>query len=235
MSERIAVIIPAYQSADTITETLTTLFAQTRLPDEVVIVDDGSTDDLQGRIQPWNDQLKYIRQENAGAPTARNRGAAETTSELLLFLDADVSLRPEALEKMLSALRDHPEASFAYSDFVFGWKAFHLFPFAKEKLQERNYIHTTSVLRRQAFPGFDQSLKKFQDWDLWLTITERGGSGYWIPETLFSVRQRAQGMSRWLPSFVYRLPFIGQGWGSKTIRLYREAERIIREKHHLPA
>lgn len=231
----VSIVIPAYQSADTIVETLQSLEAQSYRSMEIIVVDDGSTDRLQDALAPWRDRLQLIRQENAGAPSARNRGADAAHGDFLLFLDADVVLAPEALAEMVVTLLNHPEADFAYSDFRFGWKSFRLHDYSVAALRRMNYIHTSSLIRRGAAPRFDPTLRRFQDWDLWLTMAAQGRRGIWIPRQLFRVKPRdaAVGMSTWLPSFVYRLPFIGRGQGSGTVAKYRQAEAIIRAKHHL--
>lgn len=231
----VSIIIPAYQSADTIAATIDAVRRQTWPSREVIVVDDGSTDGLESIIAPYRTEVTYIRQDNAGAPVARNTGFDRSRGELVLFLDADTILDPSAIEEMVRVLRLHSGIDFVYSDFRFGWKHFRLHEYSESALKNMNYIHTTSLMRREVFPRFDPTLKKFQDWDLWLTIAERGGSGMWIPDTLFSVqaRRRGLGMSQWLPSFLYRLPFIGQGKGNATIAAYRRGERVIRDKHHL--
>ncbi|MEK7637759.1 MAG: glycosyltransferase [Patescibacteria group bacterium] len=232
---RVAIIIPAYQSADTIGATLASVNRQTYQPSEVIVVDDGSTDDLLGALSTVQPNISLIRQKNAGAPAARNAGFERSTGDYVLFLDADTVLEPSAVHKMVVALTTHPVASYAYSDFRFGWKKFRLGEYSSRKLRRQNYIHTTSLIRRQDFPRFDPALKRFQDWDLWLTMDKRGRRGLWIPETLFRVRPRPRGlgMSTWLPSFVYRLPGLGQGHGSSAVAAYRQAEAIIRAKHRL--
>jgi hypothetical protein len=88
------------------------------------------------------------------------------------------------------------------------------------------YIHTTSLIRRDHFVGFDPSLKRFQDWDLWLTMMEKGDHGYYLPEILFTVSAGGT-MSHWLPKFAYRLPWL------KKVKQYLAAEQIIKAKHHL--
>lgn len=168
-----------------------------------------------------------IDQVNAGAPAARNQGAAVSQGEYLLFCDADVMLHGNYLEKMVKALEVNVEASFAYSSFRFGQKLFKLWPFDSEKLKKTPYIHTTSLIRRKDFPGFDESLKRFQDWDLFLTISERGGRGTWVNEVLFEVTAGGT-MSNWLPSFVYKLmPWL------PSVKKYQAAKRVIIEKHKL--
>lgn len=229
---KISVIIPAYNSAKSISATLQSLWRQTWKNIEVIVVDDGSTDNLAEILATENHPLIVIRQENSGAPAARNRGAAAATGHWWIFLDADTVLTADALETMAIHLSAHPEVAYVYSDFRFGFKNFHLHDFSETILRQRNYIHTSSLLRPSAWPGFDIELQRFQDWDLWLTMLANGHRGLWIPRRLFSVADTG-GMSRWLPSFVYRLPLIGQGIGNTNIKKYRQAEAVIRQKHGL--
>lgn len=229
----ISVIIPAFNSAATIGRALESIYRQTWKAMEVIVVDDGSTDSILQAIAPWKDKLTYLRQDNQGAPVGRNRGAHLAHGQFLLFCDADVVLRPNALAAMAMALQTRPHISFAYSNFRFGPKNFHPGEYDQERLKKMNYIHTTSLIRREHFPGFDPTLKKFQDWDVWLTMAEQGHVGIWIAERLYTVQQRQGGISSWLPSFLYQLPLIGQGKGSQAIKKYRQGEEMIRKKHHL--
>lgn len=229
----IAVIIPCYNHADVLGRTLAALRAQTVKPAEVVVVDDGSTDDPGSVV---GDAVTFIRFErNQGAPAARNEGARRTTSPYLLFLDADAELVPDALEAFVHTLEVHPEADFAYSNFLWGTKRFRGQPFSMEALKKRNFIHTISLLRRSAFPGFDESLKKFQDWDLWLMMAKRGSKGMWIDRELFRIepRRKGTGISRWLPKIAYMIPWQKIGFQPKEVGRYREAERVIQKKHGL--
>jgi hypothetical protein len=91
------------------------------------------------------------------------------------------------------------------------------------------YISSMSLVRTKDFPitGWDENLKKFQDWDLWLTIGEQRGKGIWIDQPLFSACANGT-MSSWLPSFAYKfLPFL------PTVMKYKKAVRLIKEKHGL--
>ncbi|MBI5466816.1 MAG: glycosyltransferase [Candidatus Kerfeldbacteria bacterium] len=231
----VSVVIPAFQAAHTIGQTLKKLFAQTYKRFEVIVVDDGSTDDLSGALKPYADRIHLIRQTNSGAPVARNAGAAISKGDWLLFLDADVELIPSALTDLVEVGASRPDCSFVFPDFYFGWKKFHLFDFSVERLRRQNYIHTTALIRRTAFTGFDPDLKKFQDWDLWLTLAEQDNIGVWLPRPLFRINTERHGLqlSTWLPSFVYRLPLIGQGRGNATVAAYRRAEAIVKHKHGL--
>ncbi len=224
---RIVVIIPTWNDRELLHRCFVSLAAQTFKDFEVIVVDDGSEPAIELRGTSDEVRVRLVRQEHAGAPAARNRGARETQSEFLLFCDADVELQPYALERMARTLDAHLEASYAYSAFRFGWKKFSSFPFDAARLRRMPYIHTTALIRRAHFPGFDESLKRFQDWDLWLTMLEAGHVGTYIPETLFTVRSGGT-MSRWFPSFALRLP-----WKSSRVRAYEDAAGVIRKKHRI--
>lgn len=232
---KISVVIPVHNHAVTIAQTLQCVIRQTWPASEIIVVDDGSTDRLGDALAPYRSSLRLISQSQRGAPHARNVGAEVATGEFLIFLDADMWLDKRMLERMATALMTHPEASFVYSRFRFGPKGFRLHEFSVEKLRRRNYIHTSSLIRRVDFPGFDQNLRRFQDWDLWLTLSEAGKAGIFIPAELFRVSQGRGGMraSRWQPRILYRLPLLGRGLGNKNIRDYRAAEQVIRAKHGL--
>ncbi len=197
---------------------------------ELIIVNDGSTDNIESVIKKYEDRFAnflFVNQENKGSNPARNRGFKESKGEFIIFCDADIKMRPEMLETMLKALEENKDTAYAYSSFKYGFKAFKLWPFDAEKLKIMPYIHTTSLIRREAFPGFDENIKRLQDWDLWLTILENGYQGIWINKILFKV-QSGGTISNWLPSFAYKLfPFL------KGVEKYKAAEEVIREKHNL--
>jgi len=232
---RISVIIPSYQHAATVAECLDSVLAQTRGPDEVIVVNDGSTDGTEAVLAPYRDRVTVITQENQGGNAARNNGFAASTGDLVIFCDADVVMRPDMLERMERALAANPGASIAYAGFRFGWKSFRSFPFDAERLRRMNYVHTTSLIRREHFPGFDPAIRRFQDWDVWLTMLERGRTGTFVDEELFRVidRDDRPGISQWRPSFLYKIPWRRLGWRPESIRRYEAARRIIAEKHGL--
>jgi glycosyltransferase involved in cell wall biosynthesis len=232
----IAVVIPCYNHSNVLRRTLEALTLQTFPAKEVLVIDDGSTDNPEMIVKDFLGRLplRLIRFEaNKGAPAARNEGARNTTSTFLLFLDADAVLVPNALKMMAKELEGDPKAAFVYSDFLWGSKRFRGQKFSLAALNHRNFIHTSSLIRRSAFPGFDESLRKFQDWDLWLTVAERGGYGIWIDQDLYRIEPRAQGMSRWMPRIAYRIPWQKLGFQPKEIGRYREAEAIVRKKHSI--
>ncbi len=98
----IAVIIPAYNAAQFLAETIGSVLAQTRAAVQVIVVDDGSTDNTAAVAATFGDAVTFLSQANAGVSTARNFGATHTTADWLLFLDADDRLRPDALAQLAS-------------------------------------------------------------------------------------------------------------------------------------
>ncbi|MBI4256562.1 glycosyltransferase family 2 protein [Candidatus Uhrbacteria bacterium] len=232
---KISVIIPTYQHATTLPRALDSLFAQTRRPNEVIVVDDGSTDTTVDVLAPYRDRIDYFFQKNQGAPVARNHGFEKSSGELVIFWDADVIAKPMMLKRLEDALKENHKAAWAYSSFWWGRRLFQGRPFSAEALRSQNYIHTTALIRRDDFPGFDESLKRFQDWDLWLTMSEQGKVGVFVDEALYHVLVESDrpSYSRWLPKFVYRLPWQLIGWSPQAIRKHKAAHDVIVQKHHL--
>ncbi len=211
------------------------IFAQTYKDVEVIVVDDGSTDGVVDTLRPFAEKIHLIQQENAGSNPTRNRGWKEARGEFLLFCDADVVMRADMLEKMMSALKENPEASYAYSTFRFGWKLFPGAVWSSELLRKVNIAHTTSLVRAADFPGFDEAIKRFQDWDVWLTMLAAGKRGVMIPDELFvaEIHGMSRIGSRWLPKIAYSIPWDMIGWMPKRVASYRAAREIIAKKHHL--
>ena len=195
---------------------------------EIILVDDGSDGAIADEIKKIAGGLAVVRIPHAGAAIARNRGFAESRGEFVFFCDADVILRGDCLEMMAAALADHPGAAYAYSDYQLGWKKMPARVFDGEALKKINYISTMSLLRRADFCGFDGALKRFQDWDLWLTMLERGKTGAYISEALFCAHPARFGMSKWRPGFWYKL----FPW-AKSVREYNQAREIVMRKHGL--
>jgi len=239
----ISIVIPAFNQAKKLSKCLESLYNQTYKNTEIIVVNDGSTDETGDVVRAWeikfeeeNDipvlargrsGFKYIKQDNTGANIARNIGSNSAKGEYVIFCDADVVMQPTMLEEMNDMLDDNPDVSFVYSSFYWGRKLFKLWPYDAEKLKQMPYIHTTSLMRRGDFPKFDSKIKRFQDWDLWLSIAERGGKGMWIDKPLFKVATGGT-MSNWLPKFAYKLlPFL------PIVKKYNEAMAYIKAKHKL--
>jgi len=144
------------------------------------------------------DQVIVVTEQGNGSKK-RNAGLALATCPLVLFVDDDSILRPGCIAKMVSALEAAPWLSFVYSDYErismkgvdnqapTGYFSAGLFD--AKRLKSGNYINTTSMIRREACPKWDETLERFQDWDFWLSVVLAGGVGKSIPEALYELWQ----------------------------------------------
>ena len=112
----ISVVIPAYNAAKTISETIDSVRRQTFTDFELIVINDGSSDHTAELVNAVaDDRLQLFSYENGGLPVARNRGIDRASGEFIAFLDADDLWTPDKLELQLEALQKHPEAGVAYS------------------------------------------------------------------------------------------------------------------------
>lgn len=231
----ISVIIPVYNQAEKLKQTLISLNQQTYRDLEIIIVNDGSTDNPEKVFIDFLATNKselsfyFFNQNNLGAPAARNHGFKESKGDYLFFCDADATLDSKALETLLNTLLWNKDASYAYSSFKWGKKLFKGRPFDATILRKEPYIHTMALIRRNDFPvgGWDESIKKFQDWDLWLMMLENNKFGVFVDEYLFTIAPGGT-ISSWLPSFAYKLfPFL------PAVKKYKAAKAVIYAKHQL--
>lgn len=188
LSSHVSVVIPTYGRADYLLAAIDSVLAQTRPPGEIIVVDDGSPDDTADRVASLvrAGRVRYVRRENGGLAAARNTGAAHAAGAFLLFLDDDDLLVPTALEALVDALETRPEYAFAYGDWVRFAGATPPPPDDRKppEVADRNAflmfnrIGTAGMvlMRRAAYEavgGFDASLRKVEDWDMWLRMLAR--------------------------------------------------------------
>ena len=224
----ISVIIPLYNKSKTIKKTIESILNQTYKDLEIIVVDDGSTDGgaEEVEMEKFGDKMKVIKGlGHFGANWARNYGAHLAQGEHLFFCDGDIILKSYALEHLKNALDKNSRVAYSYCSFQCGWKKMLSRPFDAEALKKINYISTMSLIRHADFSGFDENLKRFQDWDLWLTMLEQGKMGVFVPEVLFYAEPSKKGISKWLPKIFYKLPWL------KEVKKYNEARDIIIKKH----
>jgi glycosyltransferase involved in cell wall biosynthesis len=114
-----SVVIPAFNHGHLIEATLATIYAQTLREIEIVVVDDGSTDDTERVLRPHLDRVRYLRQENSGgAARPRNTGIRASRGACIAIFDADDLMAPDKLERQTGFLARHPEVDFVFTDFV---------------------------------------------------------------------------------------------------------------------
>jgi len=197
---RISVVIPCYNDGKYLPETLQSLADQTRPADEILVVNDGSTDPATLALL---DQLpKHIRvhhQHNQGLGFARNNGIRETTGDLILALDSDDLIDPTTLEKMEAALDADPNASFVYTQIQsFGaWEDHIIVPRWNPYLElDNNYCVVMSLIRKSLFTEkglYYPKMLGYEDWSFWLGCVEEGLYGVVIDEPLFKYRRKVTG------------------------------------------
>lgn len=117
--QNITVIIPTFNRSTFLLESLDSVLHQTRRPDRVIVINDGSTDDTEQVLQPYLDRIDYIHQENGGKPAALNNALGRIDSGWIWVFDDDDVARPDALENHVRALLTRPDADFTYSAFWF--------------------------------------------------------------------------------------------------------------------
>ncbi len=113
----VSVIIPTYNRAAHLIEAIESVLAQTYRDFEILVVDDGSTDDTEAALAPYMSRIRYFKQDNSGVSVARNRGMLAAGGEYIAFLDSDDLWYPEKLEKQIAFMRNRPEIGMCYTDY----------------------------------------------------------------------------------------------------------------------
>lgn len=205
MSRRVSVIIPCYNLGAYLHEALDSVRAQTFTDYDVIVVDDGSTDEATIGVLAEIDAAgtRVLRTANHGLSAARNAGIAATTGELVCCLDADDRLAPQWLEQGVALLDADPGLSFASHWLrTFGDEAWTWQPVRSDlaALLDVNTLNGAALIRREAamaIGGFDESMRDgCEDWEFWIRMTESGHRGAIIPEFLYEYRRRPESMSR---------------------------------------
>ena len=216
MSAQVSIIIPAYNVASFIGETLESVFAQTYQDFEVIVVNDGSpdTEELERVLHPYLDRISYIKQENRGASVARNTGVEAARGEFIAFLDADDLWLPSCLEQQMSFLRTHPVDlvcgdAVVFDDFaedeqtyfqalLSGDDELGTVTFSGLIRGEQSLITSGVVARRQSLIDaglFDVGLRNAQDFDLWVRMALRGARLGYQRKVLVRYRYREGSLS----------------------------------------
>jgi glycosyltransferase involved in cell wall biosynthesis len=112
----VAVIIPTYNRADRVSAAINSLLVQTRPPKQIIVIDDGSTDDTRAVLADYDDKITAIHQENRGRSAARNAGLQQVSTDYVAFLDSDDTLPPESIACRAQILDDRPEVDVVYGD-----------------------------------------------------------------------------------------------------------------------
>jgi glycosyltransferase involved in cell wall biosynthesis len=214
-----SVVMPAYNTGFVIETGIRSVLLQSRSDLELIIVDDGSTDDTAERVAAFQGdrRVRLIRQENRGPSAARNAGLAVARGRFVTMLDSDDLLLPRYLEVMAAALEREPGAGLAYTDArvldqetgrirrttMMAYQRPPKVPPANAAsffrlLLDRNFICPTVTVRRAAIDrvgGFDERLWRAEEWELWLRIVYAGHRAVRPPGVLVVHRDRPGSLS----------------------------------------
>jgi glycosyltransferase involved in cell wall biosynthesis len=203
----VSVIIPCYNQGRFLKEAVDSVLSQSYGQVEVLVVDDGSTDDTAAVAARYGPRIRYLYKDNDGLSAARNTGILEATGEFVLFLDADDYLSPEMLERHVAAAHATPSGTVFYG----GWRVVNLAGRVlyqeqaelggdpvHELLKENGFAVHAATVRRSAFANvglFDVRLKACEDWDMWLRLAAAGHEFVAVPESWAMYRRYAGSMS----------------------------------------
>jgi glycosyltransferase involved in cell wall biosynthesis len=221
---RVSVVIPLFDLKQYVGEAIDSVLQQTYPNIEIIVVDDGSTDNPETVLSDYRDHIKLITQENKGLASARNTGIRNSEGEYLVFLDADDYISPEKIEVEVEVLEKHSATGWVYENslafdedgqFIRRIPQDFLLPnedppqgMVFQRLILTNFMTVNSVMIRKttllAVGTFDESLRGgFEDWDLWLRISPKNEVRY-IDEDLAFVRIRTGSLS----SQINAIPFL---------------------------
>jgi glycosyltransferase involved in cell wall biosynthesis len=180
----VSVIIPTFNRCDLTSRAIASVLRQTRSPDEILVIDDGSTDGTSERLAEQFPEVRTIRQENRGVAAARNRGIQEARGDWLAFLDSDDEWRPRKLEAQIDALKDDPSYQICHTDEIWVRHGRRVNPMKKHKKHGGHIFRyclplcavspSTVILHKSVFERvglFDETLPVCEDYDLWLRTT----------------------------------------------------------------
>lgn len=221
----VTVVMPTYNSSRFVLQALESLFAQSRPPDEIVVVDDGSTDDTFDCLRPYLPRILFHRQAHRGSAAARNAALALSSGALIAFLDADDWYLPDHLSSLSQALGDHAELGLV----VCGWHRVNeeglpivdVEPWRQTpRLDLKTWLVWKPVypgammVRRawlQSVGGFDEGLDLSSDVDLALRLALAGCRAAWVREISVCYRQHEGNLSRDSAGLAKALDRVHQG------------------------
>jgi GT2 family glycosyltransferase len=205
-----SVIIPAYQAAAFVGTAVASALEQTYPPHEVIVVDDGSTDELEEALDPYLGRIVLHQQANSGLASARNAGLRRSTGDWVVLLDADDFWAPNRLEQMAKHIATHSSQTVITTDAIIvdadgnpmrRYYEGSEFPRPTDQRREilrRNFIFVSAAAPREAVceaGGFDTGLEAAEDWDLWIRMIRAGAVAGLVEAPLAYYRRHQTNMS----------------------------------------
>ena len=201
--KKVSIIIPCFNQGEWIKEAVESAVNQTYKNVEIVIINDGSTDNSEDVIhslcEKYPDIVFINEKKNHGVVYARNKAIQMASTEYILPLDADDKIALSYVEKAVKILEENPNIGIVYSRArIFGTKnkEWKLAEFSREKILYSNCIFASAMFRKSDFEkigGYKEYMKDgWEDWDLWLSFIEAGFEVHRIDEVLFFYRKYKQ-------------------------------------------
>jgi glycosyltransferase involved in cell wall biosynthesis len=199
----ISCIVPVFNGERYLGEALDSILRQTYRPIEIIVADDGSTDGTPAVVARYGDQVRYDRQEHAGAPVARNLGLSIAHGEFVAFLDSDDLWHPEKLQRQMARFEARPELDLCVTHLQNFW----IRDLEDEEARFQNhrlaavlpgYVTQTLLARRAAFDGvgrFNENLSVGDPADWFLRASERGVVTEMLTDILVYRRMHESNMS----------------------------------------
>jgi len=233
-SHKVSVIMPCFNHGEFLPEAVRSVTNMGREDIELVVVDDGSTDErTRKEIDKLCEQgIKVIRQDNKGPAAARNIGIRASQGGYLFPLDADDRLRSGWINHGIGILDSDPGVGVVYGDAqCFGTRTdrWEVGPFDADRLLDWNFIHASALYRRPVWEqnsGYEETrlVQGLEDWDFWLGALEHGWRFAYVSEVFFDYRQGEQSMTTRASPFKDQIrEFVARKHGV----LYRQAWRSL--------
>jgi glycosyltransferase involved in cell wall biosynthesis len=201
-SQYVSVIITCYNYAEYVEEAIQSALKQTVEPLEIIVINDGSTDNSLDTINKYKGRVKIIDKPNEGVVAAKNQGLMEAKGEWIVYLDADDVLEPTYIEKTLHYAREH-NYDVVYTDMkYFGVKdSLHkVFPFSFGRLLNGNFVHNSSLYKKTKLHqagGYKDAMRGgYEDWEINISLHEKGAKFGYLPKPPLHYRQHEQEKGR---------------------------------------
>ena len=209
MTTSVSVIIPTWNRKNVLPRALHSVLNQTVKPDEIIVVDDGSTDGTAGLVKRDFPDVKLVSKNNAGVSSARNTGIVKSTHQWIAFLDSDDEWLPTKIEKQLDHFQKNPKAVLIHTDEIWIRNGVRVNPMKKheksggwifEKCLPLCLISPSSVLIKRALFSeigmFDELLEVCEDYDLWLRICSKYPVHYLVEKLIVKYGGHEDQLSR---------------------------------------
>lgn len=234
-----SILIPAHNAAPYIVQAVDSALSQTHADIEVIVVNDGSTDETAEQLQPFRDRIIYLEQPNLGPAAARNRALERASGDYVALLDGDDLWVPNRIELMLEFLKSHHEVTFATSDayIIYDERVSEDTYYGRLPSRRRfrsknqgywilryNFVHVMALIPRGLFErhgAFSESVGwGVEDWELWIRFLTGGETVGLVNQPLGFYRMRESGLS--------------QNWEEQTVKAIHLLEHVRSIREEIP-